>query len=55
MENEVYFFIGELLQILEIKCIFKLVLEELDVIVLIMGEIGIGKEVVVCYLYVYGV
>jgi len=53
-ENEAYPFIGESLQIQEIKRILTLVSEEPDITVLLTGETGTGKEVAARYLHAQG-
>lgn len=52
--NREFEFIGETPQIKEIKRMLRVVSEEPDVTVLILGETGVGKEVAARYLHQHG-
>lgn len=53
-QNQAYPFIGESAKIKEIKHILKVVSEEPEVSVLLLGETGVGKEVAARYMHQQG-
>ena len=53
-ENRDYLFVGQSTKIREIKRVLKLVADEPDITVLLLGETGVGKEVAARYMHRHG-
>lgn len=53
-ENKDYLFVGESPKVKEIKRVLKLVADEPEITVLLLGETGVGKEVAARYMHRHG-